>query len=98
MPIVRTDNDIDAILERSDKSIENILDLFLKSSSKLHILRAVEPNLRFGTALKNRIERTKSIPRCEFWNTDNADKCIRIASRKHIGEAIVRFQDGIPKK
>lgn len=70
----------------------------MQSSTKIHILRAIEPNLRLGTAIKNAIEQTKSIPRCEFWNTENDNKCLRIASRKQIGDAIVRYQDGLATK
>lgn len=98
VPIVRTDNDIDTILDRSDKTINNILDIFIQSSTKIHILRAIEPNLRFGAAIKNSIEQTKTIPHCEFWNTADDHKCLRLASRKQIGDAIVRFQDGIAVK
>lgn len=98
VPIVRTDNDMDTILDRSDKSVNNILDLFILSSVKIHILRAIEPNLRFGAAIKNSIEQNKSIPRCPFWNTEDSDKCLRVASRKQIGEAIVRFQDNVDSK
>lgn len=92
VPIVRFDNQIENLLNRDDQSIANILDLFMKSNSGIHIMRAIEPNIRFGRILRNYLNVTNSIPKCEFWNTDKAAKCIRIASRKHLGDAIIKFQ------
>lgn len=92
VPIVRFDNQIENLLNRDDQSIANILDLFMKSNSGIHIMRAIEPNIRFGRILRNYLNVTNSIPKCEFWNTDKATKCIRIASRKHLGDAIIKFQ------
>lgn len=92
VPIVRYDNQIENLLNRDDQSIANILDLFMKSNSGIHIMRAIEPNIRFGRILRNYLNVTNSIPKCEFWNTDKATKCIRIASRKHLGDAIIKFQ------
>lgn len=67
----------------------------MRSSTDLHILRSIEPSLRFGTAIKNVVDQTKSIPHCEHWNTGQEFKCLRVASRKQIGDAIVRYQDSI---
>lgn len=98
IPIVRTDNDIESILTRSDQSITSILDLFIKSNSGIHVMRAIEPNLRFGTTIKNFVDQTKDIPPCEFWHTEQSDKCIRIASRKQIGDALVKYQNFVVNK
>lgn len=98
VPIVRTDNDIEVILNRQDSSITNVLGLFVKSKSSIHLLRAIEPNLRFGAAIKNFVEKSKDIPACELRNTEHSDKCIHIASRKHIGDALVRFEDSLPAR
>lgn len=92
VPIVRFDNQIENLLNRDDQSITNILDLFIKSTSGIHIMRAIEPNLRFGRILRNYLNVTNSIPKCEFWNTDKDAKCIRVASRKHLGDALIKLQ------
>lgn len=93
VPIVRSDNDIDSILERKDQSISNIFALFIKSDSNIHVMRAIEPNLRFGRFIKNYLDNTKNVPHCDLWQTDDSPKCIRIASRKQIGDALIKYQD-----
>lgn len=92
VPIVRSDNHIESILHREDQSIMNILDLFIKSNSGIHVMRAIEPNLRLGRILKSHLNTTNSVPRCEFWDTDQNSKCLRIASRKQIGDALIKYQ------
>lgn len=91
MPIVRTDNDIELLVNRLDKSVKNILDMFVKSKMSLHVLRAIEPNLRFGTTAKELIAKTKEAPVCPYWNTDSADQCVHIFSRKQIGDILIKF-------
>lgn len=98
MPIVRTDNDIEAVLNREDTSITNVIDLFIKSKTSIHVLRAIEPSLRFGAAIKNFVEKSKDIPQCKVRNTEQSNKCIHIASRKHIGDALVKFEDSLSAK
>lgn len=93
VPIVRNDNDIDSIFHRTDQAITNILDIFIKANNGIHVMRAIEPNLRFGRTIKNYLNATQSIPHCEYWNTEQSHKCIRIASRKQIGDALIKFQD-----
>lgn len=96
VPIVRTDNDIDSILDRGDQSINSILDLFIKANSGIHVMRAIEPNFRLGSsAIQNYMKTAKDMPRCEYWNTEQSGKCIRIASRKQIGDAIIKYQDSV---
>lgn len=92
VPIVRSDNHIESILRREDQSITNILDLFIKSNSGIHVMRAIEPNLRLGRIIKNYLNVTSSVPRCEFWDTVESEKCLRIASRKQIGDALIKYQ------
>lgn len=92
VPIVRSDNHIEAILHREDQSINNILDLFIKSNTGIHVMRAIEPNIRFGRTIKNYLNETSSIARCEFRDSDQSGKCIRIASRKQIGDALIKYQ------
>ncbi|KAJ6638640.1 Chondroitin sulfate synthase 2, partial [Pseudolycoriella hygida] len=90
VPIVRTDNDIDLLMNRSDKSVKNILDMFVKSKSSLHVLRAIEPNLRFGATVKEFLSKTKEVPICPYWYTDSADQCVHIFSRKQVGDVLIK--------
>lgn len=82
VPIVRSDNHIENILHREDQSIMNILDLFIKSKLGIHVMRAIEPNLR----IKYHLNETNPIPPC-----DQNSKCIRIASRKQIGDVLIKY-------
>lgn len=95
VPIVHIDSNIENFLSRTDQSIRNIVDVFVRSQLPIHILRAIEPNLRFGNAIRNFIDENKSknIPMCPLWNTENANKCIHIASRKNIGDALLKYEN-----
>lgn len=82
--------------------IHNILEMFIVSHLPVHILRGVEPNLRYGGAIKQYFDDLslskdgRITPRCSFINsTNNRDfhKCIHLASRKQIGDAIIRYED-----
>lgn len=96
VPIVRTDNDIESILSRADQSINGIIDLFIKAGTiGVHVMRAIEPNLRFGAAIRNHLNRTERIPHCEYRNTMLYRKCVRLASKKQIGDVIIKYQDSI---
>lgn len=88
----------------SHQQIHNILEMFIVSQLPVHILRGVEPNLRHGGAIKQyfneNINRNggekRIIPQCPFANSANAEdsqKCIHLASRKQIGDAIIRYED-----
>lgn len=99
---------------RVPKQYNNILDMFVSSKLPVHILRGIEPNLRFGVAIRNFIENINNmadIPQCNSGVTlseslDNGHdrnpdeyngllkrKCIHLASRKQIGDAIIRYED-----
>ncbi|XP_075156017.1 chondroitin polymerizing factor [Haematobia irritans] len=114
VPITRSDQNIEQLLSRADQSIKHVLDMFVSSQLPVHILRGVEPNLRYGNSIKNVVDRQsyddfKSIPKCPLDNGDPADienlqprgdtsdvsrhKCIHLASRKQIGDAIIRYED-----
>lgn len=92
--------------------------MFVSSQLSVHILRGVEPNLRYGGAIKNFVDRlsyeSKSIPKCPLNDNKAANaaddlssgnlnrdrlqderqhQCIRLASRKQIGDAIIRYED-----
>lgn len=59
----------------------------------MHVMRAIEPNLRFGRTIKDYLSSSTSVPQCELQNTEESNKCVRIASRKQIGDALIKFQD-----
>uniref|UniRef100_A0A7G3AFQ6 Hexosyltransferase n=1 Tax=Lutzomyia longipalpis TaxID=7200 RepID=A0A7G3AFQ6_LUTLO len=92
VPIVRSDRDISQLLERTDKSVNSIVGMFIKSDTPIHLLRAVEPNLKFGGALVNHLDRqTTGVPKCIYRdNPEKHGKCIRMGSKKQLGEWIVR--------
>lgn len=77
--------------------------MFVAAQLPVHILRAVEPNLRFGEAIRRYFENKDAmIPKCplhEFNGDDSLrrtnENCIHLASRKQIGDAIIRFRDKI---
>lgn len=85
-------------------TIRSILEMFIVSEVPVHILRGVEPNLRYGGAIKQYFDelsspgggRRRSIPRCPLADAkrpQEARKCIHLASRKQIGDAIIRYED-----
>jgi hypothetical protein len=101
IPIVHTDHDIVNLMNLTSVSVK-IVDLFLQSDLPgVHVLRAVEPNLRFGLALQNYLTEQQPaavgqnvhIPVCQYKNTQNYEKCIKYGSRKQLGEAIVMYGD-----
>jgi hypothetical protein len=57
-------------------------------------LRAVEPTLRFGMGLEKFLEKIpgETLPKCEYFNTSIDWRCINLASRKQLGEAIVAVE------
>lgn len=126
--IIRSDNDIEKLFNRIDKTVSTILDVFINCQPPIHILRGVEPNLRYGSAIRNFLETSSDIPNCPLYinggsnnsdsnmfnnnlnninkysneiplryenlsNNINSNKCIHLASRKQIGDAIIRFED-----
>lgn len=93
VPIVRTDNDIELLVNRLDRSVKNVLDMFVHSKIALHVLRAIEPNLRFGATVKELIAKTKEVPICPYWNANDggADQCVHIFSRKQIGDVLMKY-------
>ena len=115
LPITRSDTDIEQLLQRAPKNLNTILDMFVAAKLPIHILRGVEPNLRFGVSIRNFIESISNmadIPQCMApgdINNENADlnaqerwgesamgskrKCIHLASRKQIGDALIRYED-----
>uniref|UniRef100_A0A1L8E3H9 Hexosyltransferase n=1 Tax=Nyssomyia neivai TaxID=330878 RepID=A0A1L8E3H9_9DIPT len=95
VPIIRTDKDILQLLNRADKNVNSIMDMFIRSGSSIHVLRAVEPNLKFGDALSTQLEVATTIPKCIYHNNDKYWKCIRIGSKKQLGEWLVRQESDV---
>jgi chondroitin polymerizing factor len=93
VPIVRKDADIINLQARQYQDVHQVLDVFVRAQTSVHLLRAIEPTLRFGMGLEKFLEQNgdESLPKCEHQNT--ADwKCINLASRKQLGEAIVALE------
>lgn len=82
--------------DNSDK-IDGIIDIFLKSPQTVHILRAIEPNLRTGPSFLNYLLATGDTPQCNAETSSNNNKCRRIGSKKQISEAIVQYEDEVVK-
>lgn len=91
MPIVRSDRDIVNLLHRSMQEVNNVIDVFIKSQNSIHLLRAIEPTLRFGRGIKPKY--MQQSPKCEFQYSSNDNKCIAIASRRQISEFIVEHEE-----
>ncbi|XP_053678728.1 chondroitin sulfate synthase 2 [Anopheles nili] len=99
LPIARTDRDIVNLLSTNSTqhagngTMGNLLELFTRSDSKIHVLRAIEPNLRFGRSISNYLANDPYGERFAKLRCPDADqrKCIRIASKKQIGEVFVQY-------
>uniref|UniRef100_U5ER64 Hexosyltransferase n=1 Tax=Corethrella appendiculata TaxID=1370023 RepID=U5ER64_9DIPT len=104
LPIVRSDKDIINLLpymNTNSTGIVNILDMFVQSKLKIHVLRAIEPNLRLGVGIENYLRNhhqtdsdEKIIEKPTSCSTDS-NKCIKIASKKQIGELFVQFNGNL---
>lgn len=94
VPIVRKDLDIVNLQARQRQDVKSIIDVFVKAQTPVHILRAVEPTLRLGAHLDKFLDKINgdTMPKCQFLNTSLDWKCINLASRKQLGEAIVALQ------
>lgn len=90
MPIIRSDKDIPALWTRVDKSIKTVLDVFVKAKTAVHVLRAVEPNLRYGEQVANYLMRHQQLPLCPQAAREEG-KCVRLASKKQFGEILIRM-------
>ncbi|XP_068158123.1 chondroitin sulfate glucuronyltransferase [Drosophila tropicalis] len=108
LPIIRSDLDIEELLLAPNRpeGVTSILDMFVAAQHTVHILRGVEPNLRFGQNVRNHLARGGSLPtgtstadaEAESVDTRQCSKpgrahCIHLASRKQIGDAIIRYED-----
>ncbi|XP_062539117.1 chondroitin sulfate synthase 2 [Armigeres subalbatus] len=94
LPIVRSDRDIVNLVNYTQEDgIQNVAELFVRANTKIHVLRGIEPNLRLGRAMENFLatdpegEQLMAL-RCE---ETNEDRCVRIASKKQIGDVLVQY-------
>lgn len=94
LPIMRSDLDIEQLLQSPQRpsGVESILDMFVAAQHSVHILRAVEPHLRFGLDVRNHLARGGQLP-MPLPKTCGREQCIHLASRKQIGDAIIRYED-----
>lgn len=94
IPIVKKDLDIINLQSRQYQDVKSIIDVFIKAQTPVHILRAVEPTLRLGMHLEKFLDKVNGdfLPKCQFLNTTLDWKCINLASRKQLGEAIVALE------
>lgn len=94
VPIVRKDADIVNLQSRQYQDVHRVLDIFIRAQTSVHLLRAVEPTLRFGMSLERFLDGRpgEALPKCEYQNTTMDYKCINLASRKQIGEAAVAIE------
>lgn len=90
VPIIRSDKDIPALWMRSDTTVNNVLDVFVRAKTAVHVLRAVEPNLRFGEQVANYLMRSHQLPQCPAKARERG-KCVRVASKKQFGEILIRM-------
>jgi chondroitin polymerizing factor len=96
LPIVRSDKDIINLVydsERKSGQLANIMDMFVKSGMEIHVLRGIEPNLKFGHGLKNFLMRRYPSANDDFnldCKVDDKQKCLRLASKKQFGDALVQ--------
>lgn len=101
VPIVRKDTDIINLLSRSYQDVHRIIDIFVKSQNAVHLLRAIEPTLRLGLGLEKFLQNHNDndiLPKCEYQNTSMDYRCINLASKKQIGEAVVTYEDTIEQQ
>ncbi|XP_050083996.1 chondroitin sulfate synthase 2 [Anopheles aquasalis] len=101
LPIVRSDRDIVSLLgtngtgQGDGGSLTNIVQLFLQAGTDLHVLRAIEPNLRLGSGIRNFLATDPQGDRFAKLNCPephgNRQRCIRIASKKQIGDLLVQY-------
>lgn len=90
MPIIHSDKDIPLLWTRTNKEIKTVLDVFIKAKTAVHVLRAVEPNLRFGEQVANYLMRHHQLPQCPEEAREQG-KCVRVASKKQFGEILIRM-------
>lgn len=96
MPIIRSDKDIPTLWSRMDKSVTTVLDVFVKAKTAVHVLRAVEPNLRFGEQVANYLAVHQQLPQCPR-ETREQGQCVRVASKKQFGEILIRMMEKVGK-
>lgn len=106
LPIVRSDRDIANLLnftiqqqqdgEQDGAVISNVAEMFVRANGKIHVLRGIEPNLRLGRAMENFLAEDPEGSRLQTLQCQEhePDRCVRIASKKQIGDVLVQQANG----
>ncbi|XP_063707843.1 chondroitin sulfate glucuronyltransferase [Culicoides brevitarsis] len=100
VPVVKQDRDIQLLVDlkqEPEDKVEGVIDIFLKSPLDIHILRAIEPNLRTGMAFSNYLMATGDTPQCVKENLGEEFKCRRLGSKKQLSEAVAQYEDEVVK-
>lgn len=99
VPVVKKDRDIELLFnlpeQHAPDQINGIIDIFIKSPQTIHILRAIEPNLRTGTSFLNSLLATGDTPQCIAENSPFNNKCRRLGSKKQLSEAVATYEDEV---
>lgn len=94
MPIVKKDKDIDALLQLPQSLITKVIEIFMKTDNKIHVLRAIEPNLRLGGAFASSLIKNNKLDMCyDETEEDTMKQCLRFGSKKQISESVALFED-----
>lgn len=108
VPIVLSDNDIPALLDASTSGtqaapgVRDVVDLFVAAQSAVHMLRAIEPQLRHGARLRRVAAATGAaaaaeLAVCPLAGGQRNEQCVHVAARKHVGDALVRWEDEVER-
>lgn len=105
LPIVLSDRDIGNLVNYTMETssvdrIENVVELFVKADTKIHVLRGIEPNLRLGRAMENFLNHDpdgEALMRLHCEET-HQERCVRIASKKQIGDVLVQYANSKSEK
>lgn len=103
VPIVLSDNDIPALLDASTSGtqaapgVRDVVDLFVAAQSAVHMLRAIEPQLRHGARLRRVAVAAAELAVCPLAGGQRNEQCVHVAARKHVGDALVRWEDEVER-
>lgn len=101
---MRSDNDIETFMQQSDPAVRHVVDLFVAARSAVHILRAIEPQLRLGAVIRQfllNIQPDANIPQCplakdqseHYEEEEDQHRCIHLAGRKQLGDVLVKIEE-----
>lgn len=98
VPIVHSDADIETLLTNDTTAgtsalpaVRHVLDLFVTARTAVHVLRAIEPQLRYGARLRREALAIPGV--CVLPGGQRNKRCVHVAARKHAGDALVRWEE-----